>query len=410
MSAERPTDGPDTELAAAIGYFRGGDLRADYLARGGEYVGRVMGEAAATIVRAYLAAQGVELDGDAPDFPDHETIGKVRREVARSTERNEFGAYIKTPVLRRIADLAERAVLARPAAGRDLTAQDVRAAVNEAWRNSPPTWDAVAEHLTSIARPAVARTDGQPPAGEPTPWEDLPSDDRHLTLALCYAARATRDAVRSPEPRLTSTTAAWMAEWLVDHGWSPSAAPADDTAAATAPWMVESRDERVDRLTRHVENVADCAGIEIEVREAGPLTGPAPLRRLVRALEGAGMLHDDPADDTAPPTPFTVDQEVRSASGVRGTVRVANYTYSLVTWSNGNVVWVRNDEIDPADDTAAPARTDDLALLTSAATLLRSVGRSMPGGGGAVVLADLLVAYRDRVGQPVRGSQTEAES
>lgn len=62
-----------------------------------------------------------------------------------------------------------------------------------------------------------------------------------------------------------------------------------------------------------------------------------------------------PADDTAPPTPFTVDQEVRSASGVRGTVRVANYTYSLVTWSNGNVVWVRNDELAPADDTAAPA-------------------------------------------------------
>lgn len=61
---------------------------------------------------AERALRGEELDGDAPDLPDHEAIGKVRREVARSVERSEFGAYIKTPVLLHLADLAERAVRA----------------------------------------------------------------------------------------------------------------------------------------------------------------------------------------------------------------------------------------------------------------------------------------------------------
>ena len=136
----------------------------------------------------------------------------------------------------------------------------------------------------AIARPAVARTDGQPPADWVSrliaKWEhDLIGYPVQTDERAKVAAAAVRLCIRELR----------------------AAAPADDTAAATAPWMVESRDERVDRLTRHVENVADCAGIEIEVREAGPLTGPAPLRRLVRALEGAGMLHDDPADDTAAP-------------------------------------------------------------------------------------------------------------
>lgn len=138
--------------------------------------------------------------------------------------------------------------------------------------------DALHEYPRLRAR--VARTDGQPPA-DPV---QITRDPARVTAQVVQAVWDEE----GPEG---------VADWIRDM----TAAPADDTAAATAPWMVESRDERVDRLTRHVENVADCAGIEIEVREAGPLTGPAPLRRLVRALEGAGMLHDDPADDTAAP-------------------------------------------------------------------------------------------------------------
>lgn len=168
--------------------------------------------------------------------PDPRPVQIVRRDLAQGQ------SVFRRDVAGLLAEYDRlRAVLARPAAGRDLTVQDVQRAYDGTMR-----WEPIANYLNSIARPAVARTDGQPPA--------------------------------------------------------------DDA-----------------------ESVA-----------------------FLDRFRAAGIDASAPADDTASTTPFTVDQEVRSASGVRGTVRTANYTYSLVTWSNGNVVWVRNDELAPADDPAAP--------------------------------------------------------
>ena len=73
---------------------------------------------------------------------------------------------------------------------------------------------------------------------------------------------------------------------------------ADDTAATV------SRDELIDRFTAAVDNACDVAAIEIEVHELEP--GPngwqrtgtvSPLRRMVRALEGAGLLDETALDD-----------------------------------------------------------------------------------------------------------------
>lgn len=86
-----------------------------------------------------------------------------------------------------------------------------------------------------------AATDGQAPdaeqaermaAARATDWDRLPAADRALTAALVHAAAAARDelaAVTISVPRLSSTSAAIMADWLVRHGWPPVAAPADDT-------------------------------------------------------------------------------------------------------------------------------------------------------------------------------------
>lgn len=321
-------DGPDTELAAAEAWFREDPKRLDF-APITEWSRHLR-----TIVRAYLARP----DG----APQHlvrgdrvETADGVRATVTGPAPRGpngepavnldwdgDTGGPAYEHDLRRVVD-------ARPAAGRDLTGVEdgpsavellddnerlgariatlnselkvppraaariaqARADQTEGYGSTTSTVEGLLRELdrrggelvrlrAACARPAVARTDGQPPA-DPV---QITRDPARVTAQVVQAVWDEE----GPEG---------VADWIRDM----TADPAAVTAAATAPWMVESRDERVDRLTRHVENVADCAGIEIEVREAGPLTGPAPLRRLVRALEGAGMLHDDPADDTAAP-------------------------------------------------------------------------------------------------------------
>lgn len=139
-----------------------------------------------------------------------------------------------------------RAVLARPAAGRDLTARDVAGAVNAWERGSYKR--AVVEHLNGIARPAgprvgadaaaelepvlreegltaaadamraraaVARTDGQPPADEP---RRCPMDGEPL-----IAMNAHRDGVTFYRHA--------DGHGHLDARAELSAAPADDTAA-----------------------------------------------------------------------------------------------------------------------------------------------------------------------------------
>lgn len=115
-----------------------------------------------------------------------------------------------------------------------------------------------------------------------------------------------------------STTERWDSLGEAIHTyWSvrgdARTAPAADVRDPATRSTGLSREERVDRLTAAVDNVCDVAAIEVEVHELE--TGPAgwqrsgrtsPLRRLVRALEGAGMLDADdlnggPADDGAAP-------------------------------------------------------------------------------------------------------------
>lgn len=72
----------------------------------------------------------------------------------------------------------------------------------------------------------------------------------------------------------------------------------DDREVTPAAQSVHlSRDELVDRFTASVENACDVAAIEVEVHELDVgMNGwhrngqTSPLRRLVRAMESAGLL------------------------------------------------------------------------------------------------------------------------
>jgi hypothetical protein len=444
--------------------------------------------AALAIERARGLPVPVAVAPNVPDGPDTElaeAITNLRRGTDVRLAALEEG-QVSVGTGRFLATIV-RAVLARPAAGRDLTAQDVQRAYDGTMR-----WEPIANYLNRIARPAVARTDGQPPADdamaerrdhlrtlddvfavraallgvceqaeregrdvrtvdvravlaapadEQVPGESGPVDlpgqtpmtfeqarayiDAHFDASRADAAISALYRVPSAAPADDTAVQGWgdveSADFIeraraatavgsftaqFDHVYDPSGdfvcesvdhstavriaaalsgAPAHDTAAPDAPWMVESRDERVDRLTRHVENVADCAGIEIEVREAGPLTGPAPLRRLVRALEGAGMLHDDPADDTAAPDhPLPWRRDGNS------------YLRSIVDANDVRVGWMHPPDL--------------------AAALVKAVNQwGRRAIGVPVAVLDALpdrdpFADESPAGQPVRGSQPEAES
>lgn len=159
-----------------------------------------------------------------PDGPDTELAELIRRIGDRHTEDRRMGA--DDP---RCASCAEEAwpcvtaqlvesvgaVLARPAAGRDLTADDVLdALVHQGVERTPELINrGIAEHLNEVARPAVARTDGQPPAAI---WPGTPCGtcghkrNHHAPSGGGCAACFGCDQFVPPEP---------------------AAAPAEDTAA-----------------------------------------------------------------------------------------------------------------------------------------------------------------------------------
>lgn len=91
-----------------------------------------------------------------PTVPDSDLADAVFRLV-----RSAYGRGVEQAPEPTMAEV--RAVLAHPAAGRDLTAQDVRDAVRD-WVGIRITVEMAVDRLNKIARPAVARTDGQPPA------------------------------------------------------------------------------------------------------------------------------------------------------------------------------------------------------------------------------------------------------
>lgn len=154
----------------------------------------------------------------------------------------------------------------------------------------------------------VLRENGIDPARVDEPAGDSPVDALRVAAGNLYDALDMADVEEHYNPPTASEIRDYMAD--VQRAIRATAV---DTAAPAMRSTGPSRDERVDRLTAAVENVCDVAAIEVEVHELD--TGPtgwqrsgvtSPLRRLVRALEGAGMLDADdlnggPPDDTAAP-------------------------------------------------------------------------------------------------------------
>lgn len=102
-----------------------------------------------------------------PDTELAAAIGFLARNEGLLTEMEHSPAG-------RAAATIVRAVLARPSAGRDLTAQDVRDALREHQNWIVTSHQHIADRLNEIARPAVARTDGQPRDGHPAPTTVTP--------------------------------------------------------------------------------------------------------------------------------------------------------------------------------------------------------------------------------------------
>ncbi len=194
-------------------------------------------------------------------------------EWMRSDRRRQLVSLVSGPD----GDETERAVativcavLARPAAGRDLTAQDVHDAV-VAWNVAPGEPDRdqfLADRLNAVARPSVARTDGQPPA----PLNGLTVEDvldivaPYLTgeASTCECPDSFRDN-SVPVPYCLRHTVGPRVEAEVEQALR-AAAPADDTAAPDPTQLDElaaswtGRADLLDQTTRLTTDKHDVGG------------------------------------------------------------------------------------------------------------------------------------------------------
>ncbi|HEY1119457.1 MAG TPA: hypothetical protein VGE43_17210, partial [Acidimicrobiales bacterium] len=206
---------------------------------------------------------------------------------------------------------AVRRALARPAAGRDLTGDDVRTAF-ERWEKSG---DGFGEHagsyvaglLNGIARPAVARTDGQCTCGDPSA-----ADLVHHTEAPCRTVEELRtgrtDGQPHPDPR-----GRYDVPDPYDHpGWplvSRIVAIATDTAP-TMPNETDGVDNAVtgllaDQSWRDHVAMADVMGLvgdwgtdDVVQAVTDALHEYPRLRALVARTDG-----QPPADERPAPSP-----------------------------------------------------------------------------------------------------------
>ena len=404
MSAvERPTDGPDTELAAAIGFL----ARNEGLLIEMEH--SPAGRAAATIVRAVLARPDMgllDMDRDGaveagvrlavPPEPGLELQEVVALAIGGAIGHLESLGY---PVLLGASSSAD-AVLARPAAGRDLTAQDVED-TQETWTGGTAQEyrQFAADYLTRIARPAVARTDGQPPAEGLDPLahvqpghaaDDMLCGDQHGPW------NCTRD-LQHPGQHIAS----------IGHGQRVGAvwpaAPADEPA----PTFRSARSRRRGEIA---DPAADLAAYD-------------------------RVLADVPADYPGLPLMQARREELRAlAAGAAAPADTPTCRYCGADCSGGRS-WDGGDlyacqscadaratrNAAPADDTAAPAPVvgyvlarvddstvtlwdDDVRETGHAAAVAHVEQVDQPGPWRCYELRDVCTD----ADQPVRGSQPEA--
>lgn len=195
-------DGPDTELAAAIGFL----ARNEGLLIEMEH--SPAGRAAATIVRAVLAR-----DVPAPAGRDltAQDVENVIREVvdlrAEQVSWEEIVRKLRCSNDRawgRVYDLHEENFRLR-SAGRDLTAQDVGVALDGVTHLSRQIRDEVARELNGIARPAVARTDGQTPA----PQEEHGPFEVDETIRLEGAILRLRESLADVPAAIATVRDVW---------------------------------------------------------------------------------------------------------------------------------------------------------------------------------------------------------
>lgn len=235
-----------------------------------------------------------------PDGPDTELAAAI--DWMRSDRRRQLVSLVSGPdgdeTERAVATIL-RAVLDRPAAGRDLTAPDVHDAV-VAWNVAPGEPDRdqfLADRLNAVARPAVARTDGQPSADKLVAAARSVVDLMDRTVDMPGVVRDVVDNLRD----------------------ALAAAPADDTAAPASPHSDGCRtlaehggvcgrqfpgapdcviEDAVDLVTGALdESISDF----VDLRDRGEYdANPREAARLaVEALAATGWR--GPADDTAPP-------------------------------------------------------------------------------------------------------------
>lgn len=330
-----------------------------------------------------------------PDGPDTElaaAIGFLARNEGLLIEMEHSPAG-------RAAATIVRAVLARPAAGRDLTAQDVGVALDGVTHLSRQIRDEVARELNGIARPAVARTDGQPPAEGLDPLahvqpghaaDDMLCGDQHGPW------NCTRD-LQHPGQHIAS----------IGHGQRVGAvwpaAPADEPA----PTFRSARSRRRGEIA---DPAADLAAYD-------------------------RVLADVPADYPGLPLMQARREELRAlAAGAAAPADTPTCRYCGADCSGGRS-WDGGDlyacqscadaratrNAAPADDTAAPAPVvgyvlarvddstvtlwdDDVRETGHAAAVAHVEQVDQPGPWRCYELRDVCTD----ADQPVRGSQPEA--
>lgn len=228
-------DGPDTELAAAEGWFRENPKAVDALAlvdNAAPYQRH-----AATIVRAVLArpAAGRDLTV-ACDFS-----GGPFADCTLAVPRSELPGVLVTDV----GD-SRSAYVCIERNGETVYRYAGEASAGE-WEHCPRV--PADAHVEEVARPAVARTDGQPPADEPVRAVKRAYRDALWDLAQLWRRQSFWGGKYVAGEQVADHCVTTLMETLERVGKETPAAPADDTAAPDGP----TADEAVASAARIVE-------------------------------------------------------------------------------------------------------------------------------------------------------------